>query len=102
MTIDRMTKGRWGNILAFFDLKTDDGFLITGMKVINGVNGRFVGFPSKLDEQEAKYSEIVRAGKETRERVEKLALEFFDKQTDEAFNNIPSALSEDKETDTIF
>ena len=96
MKIERMKKGTWGNILAFFDLLTEDGFLITGMKIVNGVNGKFVGFPSKKNEQEGKYSEIVRAEKETREKAEKLALEYYENQTEEAFNNIPGAFDKEK------
>ena len=96
MTIERMKKGNWGNVLAFFDIMTEDGFLITGMKIVNGVNGRFIGFPSKKNEQEGKYSEIVRAGKETREEAEKLALEYYDNQTDDAFNEIPGAFDDVK------
>ena len=91
MKIERMTKGNWGNVKAFFDLKTEDGFLITGMKIVDGVYGKFVGFPSKKNEQEGKYSEIVRAEKETREKAEKLALEYYENQTEEAFNEIPGA-----------
>ena len=96
MTIERMKKGNWGNIVAFFDLKTEDGFLITGMKIINGVNGKFIGFPSKKNEQEGKYSEIVRAERETRDKAEKLALEYYDNQTEDAFNDIPGAFGEKK------
>jgi DNA-binding cell septation regulator SpoVG len=102
MRIERMKKGNWGNVLAFFDLKTEDGFLITGMKIVNGVNGKFIGFPSKKNEQEGKYSEIVRAEKETRDTVEKLALEHYEKQTDEAFNDIAGAFDSDKTTEDIF
>ena len=94
-----MKKGSWGNVMAFFDLKTEDGFLITGMKIVNGVNGRFVGFPSKKDEQEGKYSEIVRAEKETRSKVEKLALEYYENQSENAFNDIPGAFDEEKTTE---
>ena len=99
MKIERMTKGNWGNVKAFFDLKTEDGFLITGMKIVDGVNGKFVGFPSKKNEQEGKYSEIVRAEKETREKAEKLALEYYDNQTEEAFNEIPGAFDNEKTTE---
>ena len=97
-----MKKGNWGNILAFFDLRTEDGFLITGMKIVDGVNGRFVGFPSKKNEQEGKYSEIVRAEKEIREIVEKLALEYYDKQSEETFNDIPGAFQENNTTEEMF
>ena len=99
MKIERMTKGNWGNVKAFFDLKTEDGFLITGMKIVDGVNGKFVGFPSKKNEQEGKYSEIVRAEKETREKAEKLALEYYENQTEEAFNEIPGAFDNEKTTE---
>ena len=98
MTIERMTKGNWGNILAFFDLKTEDGFLITGMKIVNGVNGKFVGFPSKAEEN-GKYSEIVRAERDVRDNVAKLAIEHYDAQTDDAFNDIPGAFDNEKTTE---
>ena len=91
-----MTKGNWGNVKAFFDLKTEDGFLITGMKIVDGVNGKFIGFPSKKNEQEGKYSEIVRAEKETREKAEKLALEHYDNHSEEAFDSIPGAFDNAK------
>ena len=36
MIIERMSIGNWGNIKAFFDLRTTDGFLIKGMKLVTG------------------------------------------------------------------
>ena len=38
-----MNKGEWGKIKAFFDLRTDEGFVIKGFKLIHGINGLFVG-----------------------------------------------------------
>tara|TARA_Y100000310_G_C20117591_1_gene549980 strand:- start:217 stop:549 length:333 start_codon:yes stop_codon:yes gene_type:complete len=101
MKIERMKKGSWGNIKAFFDLRTEDGFLITGMKIVDGVNGMFLGFPSKKNEQEGKYSEIVRAEKETREKAEKLALEYYNAYTEEAFNEIPGAFDTEKTPEVV-
>ena len=95
MKIERMKKGNWGNILAFFDLRTEDGFLITGMKIVNGVNGMFVGFPSKAGE-DGKYSEIVRADREIRDAVTKLGVEYYDTQIEDTFNDIPGAYDEKK------
>ena len=95
MTIERMKKGNWGNIKAFFDLKTEDGFLITGMKIVDGVNGKFVGFPSKAEEG-GKYSEIVRAERDVRDKAAKLAIEHYDNQTEEAFDDIPGAFDTKK------
>ena len=38
-----MNKGNWGKLRAFFDLKTSDGFIIKGFKIVEGINGLFVG-----------------------------------------------------------
>ena len=45
MEIARMTKGSWGKIVAFFDLKIQ-GMTIKGWKLISGNDGLFVGVPS--------------------------------------------------------
>ena len=42
-----MNKGEWGKIKAFFDLRTEEGFVIKGFKLIHGINGLFVGNPSQ-------------------------------------------------------
>ena len=47
LKIERMNKGEWGKIKAFFDLRTDEGFVIKGFKLIHGINGLFVGNPSQ-------------------------------------------------------
>jgi len=46
MKISRMNKGEWGKVRAFFDLTTSDGFTIKGFKLVEGISGLFVGFPS--------------------------------------------------------
>ena len=100
MKIIRMKKGNWGNIKAFFDLETEDGFLITGMKIVEGVNGKFVGFPSKAEEG-GRYSEIVRAERDVRDKTAKLAIEHYDSHTEEAFDSIPGAFDNEKPTEEI-
>ena len=47
MKIERMNKGSWGKVRAFFDLTTQDGFTIKGFKLIEGINGLFVSMPSQ-------------------------------------------------------
>ena len=47
MKIERMNKGSWGKVRAFFDLATSDGFIIKGFKLIEGINGLFVSMPSQ-------------------------------------------------------
>ena len=45
MKISRMKKGEWGKVVAFFDVETEEGFIIKGFKLVNH-DGLFVGFPS--------------------------------------------------------
>ena len=35
MKIERMNKGNWGKVRAFFDVQTDEGFTIKGFKLIS-------------------------------------------------------------------
>ena len=42
MKIMNMRKGSWGKLTAFFDVVTDEGFIIKGFKLVNGINGSFV------------------------------------------------------------
>ena len=59
MKIVNMNRGDWGNIKAYFTLVTGEGLAINGMRVIEGVNGLFVGFPSKQNE-DGEYDSIVK------------------------------------------
>ena len=47
MFIERMNKGSWGKIRAFFDVQTQEGFTLKGFKFVEGNKGMFVGFPSQ-------------------------------------------------------
>jgi len=72
MQIERMNKGSWGKIKAFFDLQTEDGFTIKGFKLVEGTNGLFVGFPSQKGNDD-EYHDTVWVEKEVREQVIELA-----------------------------
>ena len=76
MKISRMTKGEWGKVGAFFDLKTSDDFTIKGLKVVQGSDGLFVGFPSQKD-KEGDYKDTVYADKTLRQKVNQIALEYY-------------------------
>tara|TARA_Y100001938_G_scaffold7855_2_gene9614 strand:- start:2873 stop:3175 length:303 start_codon:yes stop_codon:yes gene_type:complete len=71
MKITRMNKGSWGKVRAFFDLETSEGFTIKGFKLIEGINGLFVGFPSEKKEDE--YVATIWAEKALKEGVNELA-----------------------------
>ena len=72
MKIERMNKGSWGKIKAFFDLQTEDGFTIKGFKMVEGTNGVFVGFPSQKNNDD-EYHDTVWADKDVKEQVVELA-----------------------------
>ena len=71
-----MTKGSWGKIRAFFDLQTEEGFTIKGFKLVEGINGLFVGFPSQKGNDE-EYHDTVWADREVKEQVNQLAIKTY-------------------------
>ena len=82
MKIERMNKGSWGKIKAFFDLQTEDGFTIKGFKLVEGTNGLFVGFPSQKGSDD-EYHDTVWVDKEVREQVIELAKKEYESSTEQ-------------------
>lgn len=82
MQIERMNKGSWGKIKAFFDLQTEDGFTIKGFKLVEGTNGLFVGFPSQKGSDD-EYHDTVWVEKEVREQVIELAKREYESYTEQ-------------------
>ena len=76
MKIERMNKGSWGKVRAFFDLTTSEGFVIKGFKIIEGINGLFVSMPSQKS-NDGEYYDSVFATKELRDELNKLALDNY-------------------------
>ena len=72
MFIERMNKGSWGKIRAFFDLRTEEGFTIKGFTLVEGINGFFVGFPSSKKSQQEEYKDTVWADKDLKGLVKAL------------------------------
>ena len=66
LKIERMNKGSWGKVRAFFDIMTDEGFTIKGFKIIEGINGLFVGVPSQKGKDD-EYFDTVFIAPELRE-----------------------------------
>lgn len=77
MKIDRMNKGSWGKVRAYFDLKTEEGFTLKGFKLIDGISGLFVGFPSQKD-QDGEYRDTIWAEKELKDRVTEVAMRHYE------------------------
>ena len=80
MKIERMNKGNWGKLRAFFDLRTTDGFVIKGFKIVEGINGLFVGMPS-VQNKEGEYYDSVFADKDLRDELEKLAIREYGQES---------------------
>mgnify|MGYP002007443805 CR=1 FL=1 len=71
-----MNKGEWGKVRAFFSVRTEEGFIIKGLKLIEGINGNFVGFPSEKG-KDGEYRDTILATKELREKLTQFALKEY-------------------------
>tara|TARA_Y100001970_G_scaffold283910_1_gene400171 strand:- start:5946 stop:6284 length:339 start_codon:yes stop_codon:yes gene_type:complete len=83
-----MNKGEWGKIKAFFDLETEEGFTVKGFKLVQGINGLFVGFPSQKGSDD-EYYDTVWADKELRESLSQLALDYYGQEAMPGSNPMP-------------
>ena len=82
MKIINMRKGSWGKLTAFFDVVTDEGFILKGFKLVNGINGMFVGFPSQKGNDDEYYDTIwltEEVRESIREKLNKIAVEEYNK-----------------------
>ena len=82
MKIERMNKGSWGKVRAFFDLTTQDGFTIKGFKLIEGINGLFVSMPSQKGD-DGEYHDTTWVDKDTRNILNNLAIKAYESDGEE-------------------
>lgn len=78
MKIIRMNKLNGGKTLAFFDVETDDGIILKGFRIVDGSKGKFISSPDEKG-KDGKYYETVILPKEIKDKIEKLALEEYQK-----------------------
>ena len=71
-----MTRGEWGKIKAFFDVRTSEGFVMKGFKIIEGINGPFVGMPSQKGKDE-EYNDTIYAERELKDELSQMAMEYY-------------------------
>ena len=71
-----MTKGEWGSVRAYFDLKTSEGLVIKGFRILDGSNGLFVGFPS-VKNKDGEYNDTVWCEKQKRQEVNEMATNYY-------------------------
>ena len=96
MKIERMNKGSWGKVRAFFDLNTTEGFTIKGFKIIEGINGLFVSMPSQKG-SDGEYYDSIYTSKELREELNKLALDAYGSQYDQTLSQPREQQTEPRE-----
>jgi stage V sporulation protein G len=63
---------------AFFDFQTPDGIIIKGFRIVNGSNGLFIAAPDSKG-KDGKYYESVILPKDLKKKLEKLALDEYNK-----------------------
>ena len=76
MKIDRMNKGNWGKVRAFFDVQTEEGFTMKGFKLVEGINGLFVGFPSQKGSDD-EYRDTIWAEKDLKDELTQKAIQAY-------------------------
>jgi stage V sporulation protein G len=65
---------------AFVSITLDDEFVVRGLKVIQGAEGRFVAMPARR-KRDGTYQDIAHPiNKETREYLERVVLEAYDEE----------------------
>ena len=98
MKIERINKGSWGKVRAFFDLTTSEGFTIKGFKIIEGINGLFVSMPSQKG-SDGEYYDSIYASKELRDELNKLALDAYGSQYDQTLSQTSGPQTESQEAE---
>jgi len=76
MHIERINKGQWGKIRACFDLRTDEGLVVKGFKIVEGTSGPFVGMPSQKG-RDGQYYDTIVAEADLKEEITRLAMEAY-------------------------
>ena len=87
MTIDRMTRGSWGKTVAYFDLKTEEGFIQKSFRIVEGKDGLFVSFPSIKKDDE--YKDTIFADKELKQQVNDMAIKYYHQEMEVSKEGLP-------------
>ena len=96
MKIERMNKGSWGKVRAFFDIRTEEGLVVKGFKIMEGINGLFVSMPSqkgKNQQGEDEWFDTVWVEKDLRDQLNQMALNEYGSQYDQTISEIQKSNS---------
>ena len=103
MKIERMNKGNWGKVRAFFDLTTEEGFTMKGFKLIEGINGLFISPPSQKGNDDEYRDTIWIESRSLRDQVNQLAIQHYNNEDSTGATEVKKEVSEssDKEPSPI-
>ena len=65
------------SLRAFFDVETEEGMVVKGFKIVEGINGLFVGNPSEYSKKDDKYYDRVFIPKELKDELEQEAIKEY-------------------------
>lgn len=65
------------SLRAFFDVETEEGMVVKGFKIVEGISGLFVGNPSEYSKKDDKYYDRVFIPKELKDELEKEAIKEY-------------------------
>ena len=97
MKIERMNKGEWGKLRAFFDLKTSEGIVIKGFKLVEGINGMFVGMPSQKGKDD-EFFDTVFMDRDIREELNQVAMDAYNNDSIGAQPSEPASIPAEQST----
>tara|TARA_Y100000593_G_C4213656_1_gene288127 strand:+ start:343 stop:648 length:306 start_codon:yes stop_codon:yes gene_type:complete len=83
MKIIRMNKGNFGKIKAFFDIETQEGFVIKGLKIVEGPTGLFVGKPSKQG-KDGEWYDTITCTEDLGTELQEIATNFYNQGNQQA------------------
>lgn len=76
---------------AFVSITLDDEFVIRGLKVIQGMDGRFVAMPARR-KKDGTFQDIAHPiNRETRQYMERVVLEAYDEEAASATSERPES-----------
>lgn len=75
--------GSKSNLLAFAAVTIEDALVITGVKVLEGKKGNFIGFPASKGSDEEYHDIVFPLSKDFREAIQDAVLQAYDEQAEE-------------------
>ena len=74
---------------AFFDVETEEGMVVKGFKIVEGINGLFVGNPSEYSKKDDKYYDRVYIPRELKDELEQEAIRAYGGTTPPNGDSVP-------------